>query len=46
MEAVNFDLDFTTENPRLTPIEKDLLVSMDQEQFLNFSYTSSSFGTN
>lgn len=45
VDAINFDEDFTAEIPKLTPIEKDLLISMDQEQFTNFSYTSSSFAS-
>ncbi|KAK7603515.1 hypothetical protein V9T40_003514 [Parthenolecanium corni] len=35
-----FDRTFTKEKPRLTPIEKTILASMDQTQFQGFSYTN------
>lgn len=36
----NFDPDFTQENPTLTPIDDPLIPSINQEEFLNFSFTS------
>ncbi|KAJ8290328.1 hypothetical protein GJAV_G00011470 [Gymnothorax javanicus] len=36
----NFDPDFTREEPTLTPIEDSLIPSVNQEEFLNFSFTS------
>ncbi|CAB1335279.1 unnamed protein product, partial [Coregonus sp. 'balchen'] len=35
----NFDPDFTQEEPTLTPIE-DLLPSVNQDEFHNFSFTA------
>jgi len=40
LDVDNFDKEFTSESPNFTPIDKDLLVSIDQEQFTNFSYTN------
>ncbi|KAJ8288967.1 hypothetical protein COCON_G00016260 [Conger conger] len=37
----NFDPDFTREEPTLTPIEDALIPSVNQEEFQNFSFTSS-----
>jgi len=39
-DVANFDDDFTMERPHLTPIDKNLLMSLDQEQFANFTYTN------
>jgi len=39
-DTCNFDEEFTAEKPSLSPIEKDLLISLDQEQFQNFTYTN------
>lgn len=36
----NFDPDFTQEEPTLTPIDEPFLPSINQEEFLNFSFTS------
>lgn len=36
----NFDPDFTQEEPTLTPIDDPLIPSINQEEFLNFSFTS------
>jgi len=40
LDVSNFDKDFTMEKPALTPIDKDILQSMDQHQFKGFSYTN------
>lgn len=43
-DAGNFDEDFTSEKPHLTPIaDKTLLASIDPESFMNFSYTNHLF---
>nr|XP_050033080.1 serine/arginine repetitive matrix protein 2-like isoform X1 [Dermacentor andersoni] len=39
-DVSNFDSDFTMEKPVLTPIDPQILASMDQEQFKGFSYTN------
>uniref|UniRef100_A0A668AJE0 Protein kinase C n=1 Tax=Myripristis murdjan TaxID=586833 RepID=A0A668AJE0_9TELE len=36
----NFDPDFTQEEPTLTPIDDPLIPSINQDEFLNFSFTS------
>ncbi|XKL62646.1 hypothetical protein PGB90_002479 [Kerria lacca] len=40
LDTYYFDRTFTKEKPRLTPIEKTILQSMDQTQFQGFSYTN------
>lgn len=40
LDVSNFDKDFTMEKPGLTPVDKVILASMDQEQFKGFSYTN------
>lgn len=37
----NFDPDFTQEDPTLTPIDVSLIPSTSQDEFQNFSFTSS-----
>ncbi|XP_077544973.1 uncharacterized protein LOC144158171 isoform X2 [Haemaphysalis longicornis] len=39
-DVSNFDSDFTMEKPVLTPIDPQILASMDQEQFKGFTYTN------
>lgn len=39
-DVSNFDTDFTMEKPQLTPTDKDLLKTMDQEVFAGFSFTN------
>lgn len=40
----NFDEDFTSEKPQLTPIaDKNLLASIDPETFAEFSYVNTSW---
>lgn len=36
----NFDPDFTQEEPNLTPIDEPFIPPINQEEFLNFSFTS------
>lgn len=43
-DANNFDVDFTMEPAVVTPVDKELVLSIDQEQFQGFSYVSSDFG--
>lgn len=40
LDTQYFDQTFTKERVRLTPIMKEILHSMDQEQFHGFSYTN------
>lgn len=40
LDTQYFDKAFTAEKVKLTPIEKDILHSMDQTQFHGFSYTN------
>ena len=39
-DVSNFDTDFTMEKAQLTPSDKDLLKTMDQEVFSGFSFTN------
>lgn len=40
LDTKYFDSQFTRERARLTPIDKNILISMDQKQFEGFSYTN------
>lgn len=40
LDTKYFDKTFTRERVRLTPIDKDILQSMNQAQFEGFSYTN------
>ncbi|XP_059473826.1 serine/threonine-protein kinase N1-like [Neocloeon triangulifer] len=40
LDVQYFDSAFTQEVPKLTPVDKDILNSMDQTQFHGFSYTN------
>ncbi|KDR22077.1 Putative protein kinase C delta type-like protein, partial [Zootermopsis nevadensis] len=40
LDVQYFDKAFTAERAKLTPVEKDILQSMDQTQFQGFSYTN------
>ena len=40
LDVQYFDSAFTIEKPQLTPVDKDILASMDQTQFRDFSYTN------
>ena len=39
----NFDSDFISENPVLTPIEGDTVKSLNQAEFEGFTFTNSEF---
>lgn len=41
-DVSNFDSNFTLEKPILSPIDQEILDSMDQEQFQGFTYTNPS----
>jgi novel protein kinase C epsilon type len=43
-EATNFDTEFTKEDPVLTPINQEIVKTIDQEEFAGFSYHNSEFG--
>ncbi|CAG2065099.1 unnamed protein product [Timema podura] len=40
LDVQYFDKTFTAERAKLTPVEKNILESMDQTQFQGFSYTN------
>ncbi|KAJ8920136.1 hypothetical protein NQ315_011793 [Exocentrus adspersus] len=40
LDTQYFDKHFTVEKAKLTPIDTTILQSMDQTQFLGFSYTN------
>lgn len=42
-DAVNFDAEFTKEDPTLTPINSEVVKAINQEEFLNFSFINSEF---
>ena len=42
-EASNFDPEFTTEKPILTPSDARLIASIDQSEFNGFSYVNPGF---
>jgi hypothetical protein len=39
----NFDSDFISENPNLTPIDGDTVRSLNQTEFEGFTFTNSEF---
>ncbi|KAF6033645.1 PRKCH [Bugula neritina] len=43
-DANNFDKDFTSEQPTLTPTDKQALMDVNQEEFRGFSYVNPDFG--
>jgi hypothetical protein len=43
VDVGNFDTDFTREEPKLTPIEKNVIANIDQKDFKDFSYVNSNF---
>ncbi|KAB7495040.1 Calcium-independent protein kinase C [Armadillidium nasatum] len=45
-DAVNFDAEFTKEEPVLTPINSEVVKAINQEEFANFSFINSEFKFN
>ncbi|XP_058823228.1 protein kinase C-like isoform X3 [Topomyia yanbarensis] len=43
-DALNFDTEFTKEDPVLTPVPKDIIRCINQEEFAGFSFVNSEFG--
>ena len=39
----NFDKDFTREEPKLTPTDSNVIKSIPQDEFKNFSYENPNF---
>ena len=39
-DVTNFDQDFTREEPTLSPVEQKVIDSINQDEFLGFSYTN------
>ena len=39
----NFDVDFISEQPRLTPLDRDQAHSINQNEFEGFTFTNSEF---
>ncbi|XP_026468238.1 protein kinase C-like [Ctenocephalides felis] len=44
-DALNFDTDFTREEPVLTPVPQDVLRCINQEEFRGFSFVNRHFAT-
>jgi len=43
-EATNFDTEFTKEDPVLTPINQEIVKTINQDEFQGFSFHNSEFG--
>jgi len=43
-DAVNFDTEFTREEPVLTPVPNDIVRCINQDEFSGFSFTNKEFG--
>ncbi|XP_053697413.1 protein kinase C [Sabethes cyaneus] len=43
-DALNFDTEFTKEDPVLTPVPKDIIRCINQEEFAGFSFVNAEFG--
>ncbi|XP_055541340.1 protein kinase C isoform X2 [Wyeomyia smithii] len=43
-DALNFDTEFTKEDPVLTPVPKDIIRCINQEEFSGFSFVNAEFG--
>lgn len=44
-DALNFDAEFTREEPVLTPVNPEVLRSINQEEFKGFSFVNRDFVT-
>ena len=42
-DVANFDTDFTSEHPRFTPTDPDILENIAQDEFFGFSYVNPTF---
>ena len=43
-DAVNFDTEFTREEPVLTPVPADIIRCINQEEFAGFSFVNKDYG--
>lgn len=43
-DALNFDTEFTKEDPVLTPVPNDVVRCINQEEFAGFSFVNGNFG--
>lgn len=43
-DAVNFDTEFTREEPVLTPVPNDIIRCINQDEFNGFSFVNREFG--
>jgi novel protein kinase C epsilon type len=43
-DAVNFDTEFTREEPVLTPVPADIIRCINQDEFAGFSFVNKEFG--
>lgn len=43
-DAVNFDTEFTREDPVLTPVPADIIRCINQDEFAGFSFVNREFG--
>lgn len=43
-DALNFDTEFTKEEPVLTPVPNDVIRCINQEEFAGFSFVNKNFG--
>lgn len=44
VDASNFDKDFTTEEPVLTPVDPAVVKAINQEEFRGFSFVNQDYG--
>lgn len=43
-DVLNFDTEFTKEEPVLTPVQPDIVRSINQDEFAGFSFVNTEFG--